>query len=193
MAQPDILKGGIAIDSAAEVLRFWFEQSTPKQWFEKDPAFDREIANRFGALLELALAAELKSWHKQPTDNLALILLLDQFTRNIYRDTPLAFAGDERALALSEQAVQANWVQQCPDVHRRKFWLMPMMHSESVAVQRASLPLFERYTDADTLRFARRHCEIIERFGRFPHRNAILDRVSTEDERNFLTEPGSSF
>ena len=193
MAPPGILKGSIAIDSAPEVLRFWFEQSTPKQWFQKDTAFDRLIASRFAALVDRALAGELDAWHKEPASNLALVLLLDQFTRHVYRDTPLAFAGDGQALGLTEQALQADWVDQCPDSYHRKFWLMPMMHSEAVDVQRASPPLFERYTDADTLWFARRHCEIIERFGRFPHRNAILDRASTEDERHFLAQPGSSF
>lgn len=193
MAPPDILDSEIANDSANEVLRFWFDESTPKQWFEKDRAFDRLIANRFSALVDLALADHLKTWHEQPTDNLALVLLLDQFTRNVHRDTPLAFAGDEQALMLTEQSLQAGWIEQCPDANRRKFWLMPMMHSESVEVQRESLPLFERYTDPDTVRFARRHCEIIERFGRFPHRNAILGRASTAEELDFLTEPGSSF
>ena len=181
------------LSSAPEILRFWFEQTTPKQWFQKDTAFDDLIANRFGALVDLALAGEVLAWHKQPGENLALILLLDQFTRHIYRDTPRAFAGDDQALILSEQALQADWVQQCPDMNRRKFWLMPMMHSEAIDVQRASLALFERHTDADTLRFARRHCEIIERFGRFPHRNAILGRTSTEQEQSFLSQPGSSF
>ncbi|MCD8504973.1 MAG: DUF924 domain-containing protein [Burkholderiaceae bacterium] len=177
----------------AGVLRFWFEQSTPKQWFQKDPAYDLLITSSFGALVDLALAGDVDMQHQQPADNLALVLLLDQFTRHIYRDTPNAFAGDDLALALTEQALRAGWVQHCPDANYRKFWLMPMMHSESIEVQRASLTLFERHTDADTLHFAKRHCEIIERFGRFPHRNAILKRISTDDEIAFLAQPGSSF
>ena len=180
-------------NSAHEILQFWFEQSTPKQWFQKDAAFDRLIADRFGGWVELARAGALVDWRKQPANNLALVLVLDQFTRHVYRNTPCAFAGDEQALNLSQEALGLGWVQQCPDINQRKFWLMPMMHSEAIDVQRTSLPLFERHTDADTLRFARRHCEIIERFGRFPHRNAILGRTSTEDELAFLAEPGSSF
>jgi len=176
-----------------DVLQFWFEQSTPKQWFQKDAVFDRLIADRFGGEIERALAGDLQGWCNQPADHLAQVLLLDQFTRHIYRNTPRAFAGDDQALRLSQEALGAGWVQQCPDINQRKFWLMPMMHSEEIDVQRASLPLFERHTDADTLRFARRHCEIIERFGRFPHRNAILGRTSSDDEQVFLAEPGSAF
>ncbi|HEY7804934.1 MAG TPA: DUF924 family protein, partial [Orrella sp.] len=122
-----------------------------------------------------------------------LIMVFDQFTRHIYRDSPRAFVGDDHALRLSEQAVHAGWVANCALVSHRQFFLMPMMHSEDVEVQRASLPLFETYTDSDTLWFAKRHCEIIERFGRFPHRNTVLGRVSTANEIEFLKEPGSAF
>lgn len=175
------------------VLSFWFEQSTPRQWFSKNPAFDREISQRFGLWVESALSGELDHWSLEKQGCLALILVLDQFTRQIYRDTPKAFAGDGQALTRCEQAVQRGWVGEFEVMSHRQFVLMPMMHSEDVAIQRASLPLFEQFTDANTVSFAKRHCEIIERFGRFPHRNAVLGRDSTQAEIEFLKQPGSSF
>lgn len=175
------------------VLSFWFEQATPKQWFSKSRAFDQEIAERFGLLIEPALTGRLDHWAANRQDCLALILVLDQFTRQVHRDTPKAFAGDTHALRWCELALQSGWIHECGVLSYRQFFLMPMMHSEDVAVQRASLALFERFTDANTLSFAKRHCEIIERFGRFPHRNAVLGRVSTEAETAFLAQPRSSF
>ena len=176
-----------------EILSFWFDQTTPKQWFSKSDAFDQLIAERFSAVLAAALDGQINSWANHADGCLALILVLDQFTRHIYRDLPRAFVGDDYALRLSEQAVHAGWVANCAQVSHRQFFLMPMMHSEDVDVQRASLPLFETYTDSDTLWFAKRHCEIIERFGRFPHRNTTLGRISTADEIEFLKQPGSAF
>jgi len=188
-----------------EILSFWFDQTTPKQWFIKSDAFDQLIAERFRAVLAAALDGRMNGrlnrrldgrmdgWANHAEGCLALILVLDQFTRHIYRDSPCAFVGDDHALRLSAHAVSVGWVANCAQVSRRQFFLMPMMHSEDVEVQRASLPLFETYTDSDTLWFAKRHCEIIERFGRFPHRNAVLGRVSTTDEIEFLKEPGSAF
>ena len=175
------------------ILHLWFEQSTPKQWFTKSPAFDALIAKRFGAAVEDALAGHLDTWREESDHCLALILLLDQFTRHIYRDTPKAFSGDDQALILSQKTVERDWLQSCSTLYKRKFMLMPMMHSEDIRVQQAALPLFEQFTDADTLRFARRHAEIIERFGRFPHRNAIVGRPSSTEELTFLREPASSF
>jgi uncharacterized protein (DUF924 family) len=123
---------------------------------------------------------------------LALILLLDQFTRNIFRDTARAFSGDDMALALSLRCVERDYINH-PDAHWRHFMLMPMMHSEDLAVQNASLPLFKAHTGKLTYDYAVAHRDIIARFGRFPHRNAILGRPSTDDETLFLTQPGSSF
>ena len=166
---------------------------TPKQWFSKSDAFDRLIAERFSAVLAAALDGRMNGWGDHADGCLALILVLDQFTRHIYRDSPRAFVGDAHALRLSTHAVSVGWVANCAQVSHRQFFLMPMMHSEDVEVQRASLPLFETYTDSDTLWFAKRHCEIIERFGRFPHRNTTLGRISTADEIEFLKQPGSAF
>ncbi len=175
------------------ILHFWFEHSTPKQWFIKSHVFDDLIAWQFGDGVEDALVGRLTAWSEETADCLALILLLDQFTRHIYRDTPKAFAGDGQALILSQKTVERGWLQSCSSLHKRKFMLMPMMHSEDIRVQHSALPLFEQFTDADTLRFARRHKDIVARFGRFPHRNAILGRPSSTEELAFLREPGSSF
>jgi uncharacterized protein (DUF924 family) len=124
---------------------------------------------------------------------LTLILLLDQFTRHIYRDDPRAFSGDTQAIELAQRAVDQGWVASDGDLNHRRFYLMPMMHSEDLVVQRESIPLFANHTDQNTLHFAQRHLAIIERFGRFPHRNQVLGRKSTVDEQVFLAQPGSSF
>ncbi len=178
---------------ARQVLHFWFEQTRPRQWFARDPVFDRTVRDHFGEASRQAIAGELNGWSGDARNALALVLLLDQFPRQIWRDTPMAFAGDERALALSREAVAKGWVAAEPEQARRQFWLMPWMHSEDLAVQEAAIPLFERFTDPRTLDFARRHRDVIARFGRFPHRNAILGRTSSEAEKAFLETPGSRF
>jgi uncharacterized protein (DUF924 family) len=175
------------------VLDFWFEQSEPQQWFGKDPAFDGQVRERFIALVRGAIAGELDGWGAAPESGLALVLLLDQFPRQIWRDTAMAFAGDPQALALSLRAVELGWLEAETDQARRQFWLMPQMHSEELAVQEAALPLFERFTDRRSAEFARRHRDVIERFGRFPHRNAALGRVSSAEELAFIETPGSRF
>ena len=121
------------------------------------------------------------------------MLLLDQFPRQIWRDTAMAFSGDLQAVALSLRAVELGWLEAEPEQPRRQFWLMPLMHSEELAVQEVALPLFERFTDPHTADFARRHRDVIARFGRFPHRNAALGRVSSAEELAFLQTPGSRF
>jgi uncharacterized protein (DUF924 family) len=176
-----------------DIIKFLFIETEPKQWFVKSESFDRLVAKRFEATVIQALKGELDDWGQQPKSCLALILLLDQFTRQIYRDTPQAFASDAKALALSQSADQKGWVQNSHDMNHRRFFLMPMMHSESLAVQQLSLPLFATHTDESTLDFAQRHCDIVDRFGRFPHRNKILERESSLEELAFLEQPGSSF
>jgi uncharacterized protein (DUF924 family) len=187
-----------------QVLEFWFgppelsdTEAVTSRWFRKDPAFDHEIATRFGALVEQALAGELQDWAWQPGPALARILLLDQFTRNMFRDTPRAFAGD--ALALS---AARNLVAQGQDQHliplRRVFAYLPYEHAEDLAAQLEAAALFTRLEEevpalASYARYADAHRKIIERFGRFPHRNAVLARESTPEEATFLTQPGSSF
>ena len=159
------------------ILHFWFTELTPKQHFAKDAALDETIRTRFGATLEAAAKCELFDWRTTPQGRLAEVLVLDQFSRNVYRDTPRAFAQDALALVLAQ----------------RSFAYMPYMHSESALVHAQAVALFSQPGLQDNLRFELRHKEIIDRFGRYPHRNAFLGRSSTADELTFLSEPGSSF
>ncbi len=179
--------------TAVEVLHFWFAQTTPQQWFVKDRAFDALVRDQFIALTRQALASDLGAWGATAADGLALVLVLDQFPRQIWRDTAMAFAGDGQALALSQAALEQGWVDSEPQQARRQFWLMPLMHSEDLAVQEAAIPLFERFCDPRSADFARRHRDVIARFGRFPHRNAVLGRVSGAEELAFLQTPSSRF
>ena len=180
-------------EKASEVLEFWFAETRPHQWFAKDPAFDDLVQQRFLRLIRQAIAGELDSWSAEPCRALALVLLLDQFPRQIWRDSAMAFAGDPQALALSQKAVKLGWLAAEPEQARRQFWLMPLMHSEDPAVQDEALPLFDQFTDPRTVDFARRHRDVIVRFQRFPHRNAALGRVSSAAELAFLQTPGSRF
>ena len=180
-------------EQASQVLAFWFSETLPRQWFAKDLAFDALVGERFLGLTRQAIAGELDTWSAEPSGALPLVLLLDQFPRQIWRDTARAFAGDPQTLALSLQAVELGWLEAEPEQARRQFWLMPLMHSEDLAVQEAALPLFERLTDLRTADFARRHRDVIARFDRFPHRNAALGRVSSAEELAFLETPGSRF
>lgn len=187
-----------------QVLEFWFgppeladTEATSARWFRKDEAFDREIATRFGPLIEQALAGELTDWGWQPGPALARILLLDQFTRNAFRGTPRSFAGDALALAAARTLVEQSQDRLLRPL-RRVFAYLPFEHAESLAAQEESVRLFTQlgqeapgldgYVD-----YARRHHEIVARFGRFPHRNAILGRASTPEEIEFLKQPGSGF
>jgi uncharacterized protein (DUF924 family) len=175
------------------VLRFWFDETRPRQWFAKDSAFDALLQQRFLWLTRLAIAGELSAWGAEAPSALALVLLLDQFPRQIWRDTAMAFAGATQSLALSFEAVELGWLETEPEQGRRQFWLMPLMHAEDLAVQEAAVPLFERFCDPRTIDFARRHRDVIARFGRFSHRTAALGRVSNSEELAFLRTPGSGF
>ena len=175
-----------------EILNFWFKECKPEQWFKKNEDFDQMIENRFSSAIENAIAGNLGNWEESETGCLALIILLDQFTRNVFRDTPRAFAGDKRALALSQLCCDKDYLTN-PDIQRRQFMLMPMMHSENLAVQDAALPLFKKYASGKDYEYAEKHRDIIVMFGRFPHRNVILGRKSTNEELKFLKQPGSSF
>lgn len=175
-----------------QILQFWFEEIPPKDWFTKNPDFDERLRQTFGDLVEDAIGARLDSWAKTKKGRLALILLLDQMTRNIHRDTPKAFAGDEMALALSLRAVHDGFLEDST-MQECQFFLMPMMHAEDLNIQQTSIPLFETYTHEEVAKFAHKHKDIVARFGHFPHRNAILGRPSTDEEIRFLEEPGSSF
>ena len=180
-------------EQASQVLAFWFSETQPRQWFAKDPAFDALVGERFLAMTRAAIRGALSPWGEAPASALALVLLLDQFPRHIWRDTAMAFAGDPQALALSLRAVELGWLEAEPEPPRRQFWLMPLMHSEDLAVQEQSLPLFEQFSDPRTADFARRHRDVIARFGRFPHRNEALGRLSSAEELTFLQTPGSRF
>ncbi|WP_028021511.1 DUF924 family protein [Enterovibrio calviensis] len=175
-----------------KVLTFWFEELTLKQCFAKDETIDRTIETRFSAVLEAASRAEYFNWREEPTGRLAEIIVLDQFSRNIYRDTPKAFSQDALALALAQEAVSLGIDRELPPL-QRSFLYMPYMHSESALIHEEALRLFNQVGLENNYEFEVRHKAIIDRFGRYPHRNAILGRESTPEELAFLEQPGSSF
>ena len=175
-----------------EVLTFWFKEVEPKQWWIADPAFDAIVKQRFLPTLQQAAAGELHGWRRTPHGRLAEIIVLDQFSRCIHRGTAQAFAQDPMALVLSQEAVGAGALGTL-DANERSFLLMPFMHSESKLVHAQAESLFKEHTPSATYQFELRHKVIIDRFGRYPHRNAMLGRISTEDEIEFLKQPGSGF
>jgi uncharacterized protein (DUF924 family) len=174
------------------ILHFWFTELSPKDHYAKDAALDDAIRTRFGATLEAALHCELFAWRATPEGRLAEVLVLDQFSRNVYRDTARAFAQDALALALAQELVASGQDRSLP-LAQRSFVYMPYMHSESALVHTQAVTLFAQPGMEDTLRFELRHKDIIDRFGRYPHRNALLGRTSTAQELAFLKEPGSGF
>ncbi len=174
------------------VIDFWFHTLKPAQWFRKDPELDALIARRFGDLLAAASRGELWQWRRDATGRLAEVIVLDQFSRNIHRHSPLAFERDPMALVLAQEAV-ANGADRRLEVTRRAFLYMPWMHSESLRIHDEALHLFDQLGLEKTLRHEHRHREVLLRFGRYPQRNAILGRDSTPEELAFLAEPGSSF
>ncbi len=176
----------------SEILKFWFSEKVKSLWFKKSAAFDREIEARFIKTYLLAKTGSLDHWKNNPHNTLALIILLDQFPRNMFRDTPQAFATDNQAVELTKYALDHNYDQNL-SLDEKVFFYMPLMHSESKADQDKSVELFSQLGKKDSLKFAIKHQEIINHFGRFPHRNKILNRESTLEEKEFLTQPGSSF
>lgn len=177
---------------AQDVLQFWFHTLSDSQRFAKDEALDATLRTRFGATLLAAIRGELAGWRATPEGRLAEIVVLDQFSRNIYRDTPAAFAQDPQALTLAQELV-ASGQDQTLELTQRSFAYMPYMHSESLLIHAQALVLFTQPGMGSTLTFEQRHQAILARFGRYPHRNAILGRASTADELAFLAQPGSSF
>lgn len=175
-----------------KVLAFWFEELGPKQWFAKSGELDRRIERQFGRLWERARLGELYSWRDSASGRLAEILVLDQFSRNLFRDDPRAFAQDGQALVLAQEAVVSGADRSLPP-ERRAFLYMPYMHSESRIIHEQAMRLFDQPGLEKNLHFEVRHRDIIERFGRYPHRNAILGRVNTREEEEFLAQPGSGF
>lgn len=177
----------------AMVLRFWFEELQPEQHWKRDAAVDAVIADRFGELNAAAARGDCDGWQGSSDGALALVITLDQFSRNLFRDSPLAWANDTKALGIARAAVDAGFDRAQPPL-RRFFFYLPFEHAEDLAMQERCLELFaplelsESHMDA-----VRRHHEIIERFGRFPHRNKVLGRESTPEEIAFLKEPNSAF
>ena len=184
---------------ALAVMDFWFgrhgdrSRDTPRrQWFEKSDTFDAQIRDRFGTLIPRAIAGELQAWSADPEGAVAQILVLDQFTRNVFRGSAQAFAGDTRALAAARAVVNAGADRTLLGV-QRQFVYLPFEHAEDIDAQREALRLFARLGAGDAGQWAQKHHDVIQRFGRFPHRNAILGRASTPEEIEFLKQPGSRF
>jgi uncharacterized protein (DUF924 family) len=175
-----------------DVLRFWFDRLGRKSWFVKDAAIDAEIRDRFAPLIDDINVRPVEDSVSSPAHVLATVIVLDQFARNIYRGTPRAFAYDELARGIARLAIALGLDQRLP-AEQRVFFYMPFEHSEAYADQLRSVELIGALGDDEYTRYAEAHRDAIERFGRFPHRNAILGRVSTPDEIAFLKEPGSSF
>ncbi|MGP1394004.1 MAG: DUF924 family protein [Inquilinaceae bacterium] len=179
----------------AEILKFWFEEAGEAAWFKKDAAFDDELRRRFLDTYHRAAAGNHDDWQRTPLGCVALCLVLDQLPRNLFRDSPQAFATDASARAVTRRALKDGF-DRAPgiDDHHRCFLYLPLEHSEDLDDQTLVVRLFRERTDnANYLDYAERHRVIIARFGRFPHRNAVLGRPSTEEERRFLEQPGSSF
>ena len=174
-----------------DVVAFWFDELEPKQHWVKDPALDEAIRARFLPTYEAAVAGELEGWLDEPNSCLAYVIVLDQFSRNMFRGTGRMFAADEQARRATERALERGYDRQLPEA-RRSFLYMPLMHSEDLADQDRCVELFEAQ-GGDSASFARAHRDIIARWGRFPHRNALLGRTSTPEELAFLEQPGSSF
>lgn len=176
----------------AVLLRFWFEEIPEAAWWRRDAAFDAPLRERFGDWHAAATRGELAGWRDSVRGRLAEVLLLDQLSRNLHRDNALAFAWDGMALVLAQEAVRAGLAAQLPP-RERAFLYLPWMHSESALLHEEALQLYSEPGLEFNLDFERRHKAIIDRFGRYPHRNAVLGRISTPEELAFLAEPGSRF
>lgn len=178
---------GQAPQAALEIVEFWSEAG-PDRWWKADPAFDAVIRMRYLKVHEQARAGRLDDWAQTPAGALALVILLDQFSRNLFRGTQDAFACDQEALIVAKSAIRNGFDRQI-EKDIRLFFYLPFMHSESLSEQQRCVELLEPI-GGDNLRAAREHCDIIRRFGRFPHRNSILGRVSSQAEQQFLDNGG---
>jgi len=178
--------------AARDVLAFWFEETPADKHFAKDADLDRAIAKRFGALRDRLLASGAAGWDGDPDTLLAAIVVLDQFSRNIYRGSGEAFAADGLALDLTHRALAKGWDEAIPP-ERRAFLYLPLMHAEDGEEQRLSVDCFTRLGLPENLDFAKAHRVVIDRFGRFPSRNAALGRASTEAEKAYLSQPGAGW
>ena len=181
-------------DAIENILEFWFEDIDNSLWFRKDPDFDRKLEQRFGDLLTLAKSDQLDQWRNTPRGRLALIILLDQLSRNIYRDTPLAFEADPKALQLCVDGIQ-NGADEELSCEQRSFFYLPLRHAEDLAMQQLGLTKTRELNvlGYGTDKYALSHLALIERFGRFPHRNSILGRPNTTEEAVYLRDGTAGF
>jgi len=178
--------------SASDIIDFWFMDTDPAQWWKVDTIFDHAIEARYLGVMLQAAQGELFEWRSTPQGRLAEIIVLDQFSRNVWRNTPRAFSQDPIALVLSQEAVRSGALSELNPIERA-FLLLPYMHSESRRVHEQAEILFREYAPADNYEFELKHKAIIDRFGRYPHRNEILGRTSSAEELEFLKQPGSRF
>ncbi len=181
-------------DTKQEVIRFWFEETMPQQWFQKNESFDDEIRDRFLCTYDMALKDLCADWTKEADGVLALALVLDQFPRNMFRNSPKAFDADAKILFIVKEALHKGF-DKVLSAEKRHFVYLPFMHSEKIEDQRRSVDLFESLKGDNPMshEYAMKHFEVIEKFGRFPHRNETLGRVSTEEEYEYLSLPGAGF
>jgi len=175
-----------------KILKFWFEELEPRQWWVKDDQLDKQIRARFSQIHEQAKRCELFDWRITAEGRLAEIIVLDQFSRNMHRDSPLCFANDALALALAQEAISIGADMLLNAVQRSVLYL-PFMHSESLKIHKVAIHLFQINGIQSSLDFEIKHQQIIEKFGRYPHRNKILGRLSTKQEIEFLQQFGSGF
>jgi uncharacterized protein (DUF924 family) len=187
-----VVKGMMSADWPADVLTFWFKETKPEQWFKKDPAFDAAIRSRFLALHEILASQPSEALFADARTALASIILFDQMSRNMFRDTPRAFATDRLARWIAEGAIAAGYDQDMTK-DERQFMYLPFEHAEDPKAQEQCVALMATLDDPEASKWALAHKVIIDRFGRFPHRNKILGRPSTPEEEEFLKQPDSSF
>lgn len=175
-----------------EIIQFWFDEIESSKWFIKDTEFDQMIIRRFSEIHHQAAQSELFSWRETASGSLAEVIILDQFSRNMFRDTPRSFAYDTLALALAQSAIAKGFDREVSQ-EQRPFFYLPYMHSESLLIHTQAERLYSKLGDPSSAEFEHKHKVIIERFGRYPHRNKILGRTSTAEEEVFLTGPDSGF
>ena len=176
----------------SQIIKFWFEEIDSAMWWKKDDGFDALLVERFADVHARAKCCELSVWRKNPLGRLAEIIVLDQFSRNMFRDSALAFATDPLSLALAQEAIAVRANESLNPVEK-SFLYMPFMHSESLVIHELAVEMFSEEGLESNLDFEFKHKQIIEKFGRYPHRNKLLGRQSTAEEIEFLTRPGSSF